>query len=98
MLILLLVLMSATMAVWVLSPMFAPHRPEGSVGDDPERYLARERAYDSIRDLDFDFHSGKLSEADYHELRERLEREAVAAMRNLEESLPVRPDSDREQP
>ena len=96
MLILLLVLMSVTVALWVLAPLFAADRPEPAAGHNPERYLARERAYESIRDLDFDFHSGKLSEADYQDLRMRLQREAVAAMNALEESLPDRSGSGRE--
>ena len=33
--------------------------------------------YGAIRDLDFDFQTGKVDQKDYAELRQQLEREAV---------------------
>jgi len=40
----------------------------------------KEEALGAIKDAEFDFHLGKLSEADYLALRARLETEALEAM------------------
>ena len=45
----------------------------------------REYALASLRDAELDFHVGKLSEADYRDLRARLETEALEAIDHLEE-------------
>ena len=37
----------------------------------------RDVTYETLRDLEFDHHAGKISEADYAELRERYRGEAV---------------------
>lgn len=41
----------------------------------------RERVYETIRDLDHDFETGKIAEADYVEMRGALRREAVELLR-----------------
>lgn len=88
MLVLFLILITIGIALWILTPLFstspsstASGASSGSVAD---LYLAKERAYDSIRDLEFDFHSGKLSEKDYQELKEGLKKEALEAIWRLE--------------
>jgi hypothetical protein len=86
MLILFLILMTILVGLWVMIPLFTSLKaePASAAGPMPELYLAKERAYDSIRDLEFDYHSGKLSESDYLEIKEGLQREALEAMKNLE--------------
>lgn len=44
----------------------------------------RDEALASIRDADFDFQTGKLSESDYRDLRARLDRRALEALDALE--------------
>lgn len=39
----------------------------------------------SLRDIEFDYETGKLSEADYERLRKKHERQAVQVMRRLDE-------------
>src|SRR5206468_8377355 len=47
-------------------------------GHDIERLLLqKEMLYGAIRDLDFDFQTGKVDQKDYAELRQQLESEAV---------------------
>ncbi|MBI4161792.1 MAG: hypothetical protein HY509_05020 [Acidobacteria bacterium] len=84
--ILLLILATILLAGWILAPLFSPEpgEPPGPGEPLPDLYLAREQAYESIRDLEFDFHAGKLSEADYLELRAGLQAEALEALRNLD--------------
>jgi len=46
--------------------------------------LQKEMLYGAIRDLDFDFQTGKVDQKDYGELRRQLEREAVYILRHLD--------------
>ena len=64
----------------------------GSEGETQRSLLLAEQArlYAELRELEFDFHSGKLSEADYGGLRHDLERQATAVLRQLE-SVPAEP-------
>ena len=74
---------------WVLSPLFSgeDEREEknSSAESVADLYLEKQRAYESLRDCDFDFHTGKLSESDYRNLRDRFRQEAIAALKNLED-------------
>ena len=45
--------------------------------------------YVAIRDLDFDFQTGKVDQKDYNELRQQLEREAVHILRQLDAVDPL---------
>ncbi len=83
-------------AAWaVASPLFREPRGPGEASPLPERDRWRrqkEEAIAAIRDAEFDFHLGKLSEADYRRLRARLEADALEAITRLEEKSddPVR--------
>lgn len=49
----------------------------------------------ALRDVEYDYHTGKLDEADYLALRKELSSEALAALRAAEED-PAAPDLDVE--
>ncbi len=76
-------------AAWaVASPLFRESEGPAEASPSPERDRWRrqkEEAIAGIRDAEFDFHLGKLSEADYRSLRARLEAEALEAITRLEE-------------
>ncbi len=44
----------------------------------------RDSAYDAIRDLDFDYQMGKLSQADYEQLRDRYKARAAQALQKID--------------
>jgi len=68
--------------------LYRVHSPED--GDDTERLLLhKEMLYGAIRDLDFDFQTGKVDQKDYTELRQQLEREAVYILRQLDAADPL---------
>lgn len=46
----------------------------------------RDAAYDAIRDLDFDFQMGKLSQSDYSTMRERYKGRAAVALEQIDET------------
>ena len=57
---------------------------DAEADNDTERLLLqKEMLYGAIRDLDFDFQTGKVDQKDYAELRQQLEGEAVQVLRQL---------------
>jgi hypothetical protein len=46
--------------------------------------LQKDTLYTAIRDLEFDFQTGKVDQKDYVELRQQLEREAIHVLRLLD--------------
>ncbi len=60
-----------------------------------ERLVARKSVLmQSLRDIEFDHETGKLSEEDYQRLKKKYERRAVQVMRALDE---LRGDADRDE-
>ena len=52
---------------WVLAPLFSgqeiPEEKNSGADSLADLYLDKQRAYESLRDVDFDYHTGKLSES-----------------------------------
>ena len=46
----------------------------------------KETTYIAIKDLEFDYRTGKLSQADYMELKNRYEAEALQTLKEIDES------------
>ena len=61
--------------------------------EDLQSPLLQEKArlYADLRELEFDYHAGKLSGEDYQELRHKLETEAALALKKLDASPLSRP-------
>jgi len=51
-----------------------------------ELIYKKEAVYTSIKDLDFDYRTGKLSEDDYKELKEKYEVEALHILKDIDDS------------
>lgn len=60
----------------------------GSSGSLKRLLRKKETVYENIKDLDFEYKMGKLSEDDYHRLRNDYAREAYAVMREIERLQP----------
>lgn len=85
----LITLMTFAAVSLALYPLFKYARGSSNAprGIDPalENLLSqREATYSAIKDLEFDRVQGKLSEADYIELRAKYETKAVAVLQQLE--------------
>jgi len=81
----------AAVAWVVAAPFFGGESASGDVSGAPSDEAPKgrwqkqkEEALASIRDAEFDFQLGKLSEADYRTARARLEARALEAIRALE--------------
>ena len=76
-------------AAWLVAwPFFGTRSPEALAGpaDPPGAPWRRRRdeALAGIRDADFDFQLGKLTEADHRDLRRKLEQSALEAIDELD--------------
>lgn len=74
------------MSLGLLLYVFSPVRAEA--GEDKTRvtYLQerKDAVYENLRDLNFEYKAGKLSDADYENLRNSLESEAGAILAEIE--------------
>ncbi len=84
---------------WILKPLLEKEDFQGgeyAVAAELKDLLAlRNVAYDTLRDLEFDFRMGKMAEKDHQELKSRYQGEAAEILRQieiLEERLQHRPE------
>jgi hypothetical protein len=89
---LIMVLIAAGLVIFIGEPFVRRYTPEtlDSAQDQEVEQLTlqKEMLYTAIRDLDFDYHTGKVDEEDFTELRSRLENEAIETLRALDEIDP----------
>lgn len=58
-----------------------------SEGDEYHNLLyAKDAAFMAIKELDFDYETGKMGKEDYRELKKKYEGEAVAIMKQIDEA------------
>jgi hypothetical protein len=60
--------------------------PEDAEAEEPPSVRERESIYAAIRDLEHDHETGKITEADYHGMRDELRARAVALLRREREA------------
>jgi hypothetical protein len=77
-------LLAAAAAVFVLSPLRRPLPPAAPAEGREALLRAREAAYQALREAEFDHDTGKISDADYADLRTRHETRAMAILRRLD--------------
>jgi hypothetical protein len=83
-----LVMLAVLIVAW---PFVSPEREEAEphLSDDDRRRLAlaeaRDAAYESLRDLEHDLRTGKVTDTDYRVERDRLRAEAARVLRELDE-------------
>jgi hypothetical protein len=49
-----------------------------------ELYALRDLHYETLRDIEFDFHAGKITQRDHDEMTDRYTREAVGVAQRIE--------------
>ena len=81
-----LILVVLTFA-FVVYPLFKRRLPSAnSVGDEKlqELHSKRDTTYSMLKELEFDFQSGTLTEEDYRDLEARYKRKAISILRDIE--------------
>jgi hypothetical protein len=99
MLVLAAILLSLATAVFVLSPLVRHLRAPLTDGPDllarlRELHALKSVTYETLQDVELDYHAGKISEPDYREMTDRYTGEAVRLVQRIEEieaQLPAPP-------
>jgi len=74
---------------WIFHPLFRPKPTEGlspQMREDREKALQqrKEDVYAAIKEMDFDFEMGKISEEDYRELKSQYKGKALKILKELD--------------
>ncbi|MFH1003287.1 MAG: zinc-ribbon domain-containing protein [Chloroflexota bacterium] len=75
--------------VYIVYPLFRQRSaPAVAVDDERQRELStsRDTAYSMLKELEFDYQSGLLTEEDYQELSTRYKGKAMAILKQLDDS------------
>jgi hypothetical protein len=70
-------------------PLFVQPKTSEGVEDGDEFHklvAAKESAFVALKDLDFDYKTGKLDDEDYQKLKSRYETEAVSILKRIDET------------
>jgi hypothetical protein len=90
---LILIIMVAGLVIFVGEPLVRQQPaalPNAVQAQEVEQLsLHKEILYTAIRDLDFDYQTGKVDQQDYTTLRQQLEGEAIQALRALDAVDPL---------
>jgi hypothetical protein len=82
------VVLAVATFVFIIYPLFK-QRPsqEGLAQDDKLLELSsrRDTTYSMLKELEFDFQSGILTEEDYRDLETRYKKKAISALRGIDE-------------
>ena len=81
---------------FVLYPLFFDAVPSRRLAPRPGRAWSDDLAVAALREIEFDRATGKLSDADYAQLKERYTREALASMRRSDATGAPRRDDEVE--
>lgn len=88
-----MILMAVGLVVFLGEPLVRRHasdlRQSSSERELEQLTLQKETLYTAIYDLDFDYHTGKVDQHDYTELRHDLEEEAIQTLRQLDAVDPM---------
>jgi len=83
-------LVSVGAVLWSLWPVLKPGRAQFVMEDDRLIDLLgrKDAALTAIKDLEFDYRVGKMSEEDFQRVNDRLRRQAIAFMEQLDKLAP----------
>lgn len=83
-------------AAWTLWPLVDKTPAPILVEDDKlvDLIARKDAVVTALRDLEFDYHVGKLNEEDYRRYEQRLRRQAVVYMQQIEEMAPSSTEMD----
>jgi len=89
----------AVLAIYfAVSPLLQPGKATLLVEDDKlvELLGRKDSAMQAIKDLEFDYRLGKISQEDYERMDQRLRRQAIILMQQIEKVAPASASLDQE--
>lgn len=83
-------IVAVTAIAYVVMPLFQPSTPLRAEEDDQlaELIERKDETLRSIKEVEFDYHTGKLSEEDFERDDQRLRRQAIGLIRQIEVRSP----------
>jgi hypothetical protein len=83
-------LLAALAVGYVIWPLVRPTRPVLIDEEGPlaELILRKDTVLQSIKELEFDYQTGKLSQEDYQRFDGRLRQQAIGLLRQIEQAMP----------
>ncbi|MFQ5751708.1 MAG: zinc ribbon domain-containing protein [bacterium] len=84
------ILLAAVVSYLVVSPIFKARIQQGYWGKHDSNHRAgdlverKETIYAAIKDIEFDYQMGKLSEEDFKELRQQYKDEAIGLLKKID--------------
>ncbi len=94
-----LALLAAAVAViYVARPLFAPARPLHETDDSPvgELMARKDTVLNNIKEIEFDYRTGKLNEEDYTRYNHRLRQQALSLIKRIDQLAPEVGDLEAE--
>ncbi len=83
------IILGVVALVWIIWPYISSKTSDESKGVSHEALYhlmeEKEHTYAAIKELDFDYNMGKLSDGDYKELKHQYKEKAVAVLRQIDE-------------
>jgi hypothetical protein len=91
-------LISLLAIYYAVSPLLKPGRAVPLVEDDKlvELLGRKDAILQSIKDLEFDYRVGKMSQEDYQRIDQRLRRQAIGLLQQIEKIAPASASLDEE--
>jgi hypothetical protein len=83
-------IMAILVAAVIFAPLIEGRWRDGKSGEDLSAEERKNRAIEALRELEFEYQTGKVSEEDYATLRARYARDALAARNDLGEKAASR--------
>ena len=85
------ILLAGLAVVYVALPLLRPGRPllVDDAGPLADLILRKDTLLESIKELEFDYQTGKLSAEDYQRLDQRQRQQAIALLRQIEQAMPA---------
>lgn len=76
--------------LYVIWPLFRDVKRIAPADDDPlTRLIGRKDAVlQAIKELEFDYNTGKLTDSDYDRMNDRLRRQAIGLLQQMEKAAP----------
>ena len=82
------ILLTMLTSAFIIYPLFKQRSPlAGSLEDEKLRELhsRRDTSYSMLKELEFDFQAGTLTEENYQDLKARYKKKAISILRNIDD-------------
>jgi hypothetical protein len=95
---LVVILLAVASAAWILAPIVTGRAAPLLDGSDLEMELRelqslKDVTFETLRDIEYDYHAGKIGESDYRAMHDRFSREAADVLTRID-ALQARPGGD----